>query len=134
MSQPNAANSIEMILAKQLSELLSVPLFLLDLDGRLLHYNQDASTLLGERVEAEGEATRSERVRSIRLFDEDGSTIATLEEPILSVLERDLPESRRCWVRDRVSGLIEVELTAFPVRGLARETLGVMALLYPVNL
>ena len=122
-----------MILAKQLSELLSVPLFLLDLEGCLLHYNQDAATLLGERVESEGERTRTERVRSIRLFDEDGAEFATLEEPILSVLKRDLPENRRCWVRDRVSGLTEVELTAFPIRGLTHETLGVMALLYPVT-
>lgn len=132
MSELTPANSIELILAKQLSELLSVPLFLLDEGGRLLHYNHDASTLLGERGETEAELTRSERVKSIALYDEQKAVVSHLEEPMMSALQRGVPEHRHCWVKDRVSGYIEVELTAFPICGLTRDQLGVIALLYPV--
>ena len=132
MSDVQTGNAIELILAKQLSGLLSVPMFLLDVDGRLLHYNHDASTLLGERGGVDVERSRSERVRSIALYDEQGEVVSHLEEPMMSALERGLPEHRHCWVKDRVSGSMEVELTAFPICGLSRDQLGVIALLYPV--
>ena len=49
------AYAIEIILNRQLADCLAIPVFITDIDGNLLFYNEPAEEILGRRYEDTGE-------------------------------------------------------------------------------
>jgi PAS domain-containing protein len=121
---------VELILAKQWAGLLSVPVFLLDASGHLVFYNGDAASLLGKSPRDEDGLSRTEWVHDLPMRDEDGTVQDHLESPLTAVLASGRVEQRDCWILDRKQVLRPIQVTAFPIRGLAGTFLGVMALFF----
>ena len=50
-----ASQEIELILSRQLSEYLSVPMALIDHDGKMIYFNEAAGFILGKQFDENGE-------------------------------------------------------------------------------
>ena len=66
------AYAIEIILNRQLAECLSIPVFITDVAGNLLFYNEPAEEILGLRYEDTGEMPVAEWGTIFKNRDEEG--------------------------------------------------------------
>ena len=124
-SAPVSSRPLEFILARQLSELLSVPVLLFDPALRLVFFNDAAGLYLG------------------RSFNETGSLDAAAWRaafPITSDEEDPLVRASRCGLPvqcvvtlEGLSDRHRVRLTVWPLEGLKGDRLGLMATLHPAT-
>jgi PAS domain-containing protein len=128
MTQP-----IELILLRQCSSYLALPIWLMDHEGRLIFYNEGAEKLLGRRFEETGAIELQELGSLFVTTAEDGSPLASDELPIGVALLHRIPAHRRVRITgfDAVSRLLDV--TAFPVIGQGDRWLGAVAMFWEVE-
>ena len=121
--------SVEMILMRQLSGYLFVPVLIVDADGTVVFYNEPAEAILGVRFEETGRLRSDEAARLIELSDEPGAEAPV--RPIETALRQRQPaHARRRMLRraDRVR--LDVELTAFPLIDQDGRLLGAVAMFW----
>src|SRR5215510_4643082 len=109
---------VEMILARQLSGYLSVPVILLDAAGTVVFYNDPAERMLGVRFEETGRIEQEEANRLVELSDDPaGETRDAGRLMEIALKERRPVHARRFLLRrsDRVR--LQIEVTAFPLIG-----------------
>jgi PAS domain-containing protein len=121
---------IEVILTRQLAGYLTTPIFIIDPDGNLLYYNEPAQTILGKRFEDTGEMSAAEWGAVFVPMDEDGRPLSIEELPIIIALREHRPTSKRFAIigLDGTKRLIDV--TAFPLDGIADRHLGAVAMFW----
>jgi PAS domain-containing protein len=121
---------IEVILTRQLAGYLTTPIFIIDPDGNLLYYNEPAQTILGRRFEDTGELSAAEWGAIFTPMDEDGRPLLLEELPIIIALREHRPTSKRFAIigLDGTKRLIDV--TAFPLDGIADRHLGAVAMFW----
>lgn len=121
---------IEVILTRQLAGYLTVPIFIIDPDGNLLFYNEPAQTILGQRFEDTGEMAAEEWGSIFTPMDQEGRPLPLEELPIIIALTQHRPASRRFVIigLDGTRRLIDV--TAFPLDGIANRHLGAVAMFW----
>jgi PAS domain-containing protein len=127
MSMPQ--QSVEMILMRQLSGYLFVPVLIVDADGTVIFYNEPAEAILGVRFEETGRLSSDEAARLIELSDDPGAEPPV--RPIEAALRQRQPaHARRRMLRraDRVR--LQVELTAFPLIDQDGRLLGAVAMFW----
>lgn len=125
---------IEVILTRQLAGYLTIPVFIIDPDGNLLYYNEPAQAILGQRFEDTGEMAAEEWGSIFTPMDEDGRILAVDELPIIIALREHHPATRRFAIigLDGMRRLIDV--TAFPLDGIADRHLGAVAMFWEARL
>lgn len=121
---------IEMILARQLAEYLSMAIFIVDPQGNLLFYNESAETILGRRFEETGEMPVDEWSTVFEPADEEGNPISPEELPLVIALSKRRSAHRDFWIRDLVDTPRHIEVTAFPLVGQADRFLGAVAIFW----
>src|SRR6478736_1815532 len=80
------AYPIELILSRQLAEVLAMPVFLTDTAGNLLFYNEPAEEILGKRYEDTGEMQVDEWGTIFKNKDDAGNAIPSEELPLVKTL------------------------------------------------
>jgi hypothetical protein len=120
-----SSRPLEFILARQWSELLSVPVLLFDPELRLVFFNDAAGLFLG------------------RAFNETGSLDASAWRaafPITSDGEDPLERASACGVPVQCVVMLEglsdrhrLRLTVWPFEGLKGDRVGLMATLHPAT-
>ncbi len=125
--------AVELILLRQLASYLSIPLFIMGPDEKLLFYNEAAETLVGQPF-AEAEQMALDDLGTIfQVVDEHGSAVPRDRMPLTVALR----ERRPVHVRLRGQGLDgtrrTIELTAFPLQGQAGRHLGAVAIFWEVD-
>ena len=107
---------LELILARNLVSIVSLAAFLVDVEGRIVFYNDAAAEILGSPFEEVGTMTREAWNARYGPFDEHGVPLPATELPLTLAIR----EGRPAYARLRIGGargLIEVEAGALPLTG-----------------
>ena len=126
------AHPIQIILTRQLSSYLSVPVFLVDPNGDLLFYNEPAEIILGRRFEETGKMSAEEWSSVFTPLDEDRQPILPENVPLRITLTTKRPAYRRFFISGLDGTLRHIEVTSIPISGLEGEFLGAAALFWEI--
>jgi PAS domain-containing protein len=121
---------LELILARSLISILSVPALLVDADGRLVFFNEAAGELIGAPFEEIGVLEPAEWNARYGPVDADGHPIPREDLPLSTAIRESRPAYGRYFVRME-SGMREIELGALPLAGPAGYQ-GAIMVLWPV--
>jgi PAS domain-containing protein len=109
---------LELIVARNLVSIVSLAALLVDVEGRIVFYNEAAASILGSPSEEIGTLTREEWNARYGPFDSHGGPLAADELPLAVAVREERPAVARLRVRgDR--GLLDVEAGALPLLGAA---------------
>jgi PAS domain-containing protein len=107
---------LELILARNLVSIVSLAALLVDVDGRIVFYNDAAAQIVGSPFEEIGTIPREDWNARYGPFDEDGVPLAAEKLPLTIAIREGRPAHARFRVRGE-SGMLEVEAGAFPLLG-----------------
>ncbi len=124
---------IEVILSRHLAEYLAMPIFIVDVDGNLIFYNEPAESILGLRYDETGTMPASEWATLFEPVDLQGKPIPPGELPLMIALTQRHPAHRALWIRGLPGELHQIEVTAFPLVGQAGRFLGAVAIFWEVS-
>jgi PAS domain-containing protein len=128
-----AQRDIETILTRQLASYLAIPIFLVDMQGTLVFYNESAELLLGLRFHETGEMPIDEWSVIFKPVDEHGAPITPNRLPLVIAIAEQRPAHRRFFIHGLDQTRRHIELTAFPLIGQAGRALGAVALFWEVG-
>jgi PAS domain-containing protein len=107
---------LELILARNLVSIVSLAALLVDVEGRIVFYNDAAAEIVGSPFEEIGTMTREEWNAHYGPFDEQGAPLPADELPLTVAVREGRPAYARLRIRgDR--GMMEVEAGALPLLG-----------------
>ncbi|HZT09986.1 MAG TPA: PAS domain-containing protein [Actinomycetota bacterium] len=121
---------IELILTRQLASYLAMPVFLVDMDGTLVFYNEPAERILGTRFEETGAMPASEWGTVFVPTDERGAALEPAELPLMVALREGRPAHGTLWIHALDSVPRHIEVTAFPLIGQTHERIGAVAIFW----
>ena len=124
------AYAIEIILNRQLAECLSIPVFITDIAGNLLFYNEPAEDILGLRYEDTGEMPVEEWGTIFKNRDEEGRPLPPEELPLVKTLKYKLPHHKTFWIESLKGKAEKIAVTAYPIIGRANTFLGAVAIFW----
>jgi PAS domain-containing protein len=124
---------IEIILTRQLASYLALPIFIVDLDGNLIFYNERAELILGQHFEETGEMPAETWATVFQPIDQKGESLSPEALPLMIALTERRPAHRRFWIRGLDNVLRHIEVSAFPIIGQADRHLGALALFWEVG-
>jgi PAS domain-containing protein len=107
---------LELILARNLVSIVSLAALLVDVDGRIVFYNDAAAQIVGSPFEEIGTIPREDWNARYGPFDEDGTPLPAEQLPLTIAIREGRPAHARFRVRGE-SGMLEVEAGAFPLLG-----------------
>jgi PAS domain-containing protein len=117
---PNQATGeeqpLELILARNLVSIVSLAALLVDVEGRIIFYNDAAAEIVGSPFEEIGTMTREAWNAKYGPFDERGVPLAADRLPLTLAIHEGRPAYARLRVRGE-RGLLEVEAGALPLLG-----------------
>lgn len=123
---------IEVILARQLADYLTTPIFIVDPQGNLLFYNGPAEKVLGLRFEETHEMPVEVWSSVFKPTDESGNPLNAESLPLVIAHTQRRPAHRGLWIRGMDGVPRRLEVTAIPLIGQAGGYLGAMAIFWEV--
>lgn len=123
---------IEVILSRHLAEYLSLPIFLVDPEGNLLYYNEQAEKVLGIRYDETGAMPASEWTTVFQPLDEDENILDPEKLPLMIALRNQHPAHRRFWIKGLDGQMRQIEVTAIPLIAQAQRFLGALAIFWEI--
>lgn len=124
------AQPIERILVRHLGSRLTVPLFLMDIEGTLVFYNEAAERLLGRRFDETGEMKFEEWTSVFAIRDDSGQPLEIDQLPLVRALRERRPAHTQFAITGLDGAVRTLEATAFPLRGQTDSRLGAVALFW----
>ena len=118
--------AIEMILLRQLSSYLMLPIWITDDQGNLIYYNEPAEDLLGKRFDVAGEIPAEELAEIFVTTDLDGSAIPNEELPLVIALTAQHPAHRVMRIKRFDGASRTIEVTSVPITGQGERFLGTL--------
>ncbi len=124
------AQPLELILARQFGDSLSMPFFLVDPEGNLLFYNEAAEGILGLRFTDTGGMRVEEWATMFRPTDLEGNPIPPEDLPLVRTLATRQPSHGSFYI-DNVKGeRVKITVTSFPLEGRPERYLGAIAMFW----
>lgn len=128
-----AQQPIELILLKQWATHIATPVWLMDVQGNLIFYNDPAESILGRRFDEVGEIHADELAEVFETTGLDGEPIPSQELPVVVALAEHNPAHRSLRIRRLDTGeSLEIAVTAIPIEGQGGTHFGVMALFWEI--
>ncbi len=121
---------VEVILMKQVASYLAMPIFLVDLAGTLIFYNEPAEALLGRRFDETGEMPLEEWGTVFVPVDAEGAVLAPHQLPLAVALAERRPAHGRFSITAGDGRRHDLAVTAFPLIGQNARELGAVALFW----
>jgi PAS domain-containing protein len=112
----DAERPLELILARNLVSILSIPAILVDADGRFVFFNEAAGELIGAPFEEIGVLEPEEWNARYGPIDSAGNPLPREDLPLTTAVRESRPAYGRFLVRAE-SGPLEVEAGALPLAG-----------------
>jgi PAS domain-containing protein len=125
-----ATFDLEIILSRQLAECLNTAMFIVDLKGNLVYYNEPAETILGRRFEDTGPMPVDVWATVFIPKSEDGRILQPQELPLVKTLETLAPAHGVFYITNRWDETHKLTVTSFPLTGLGNRNLGAVALFW----
>jgi PAS domain-containing protein len=123
-------HALQLIMARELSETIASPVFLVDAQGVLVYYNEPAEEILGLRYAEAGPLKPDEWGTKWKPEYLDGTPI-TLEKLPLTIA---IAQRRPAHMPFRITGIDgkkrTIEATAFPLMARADEYVGAVAIFW----
>jgi PAS domain-containing protein len=113
---PDDEKPLELVLARNLVSIVSLAALLVDVEGRIVFYNEAAADIVGSPFEEIGTLTREEWNTRYGPFDADGAPVPADELPLTIAVREGRPAFARLRLRGE-SGLLDVEAGALPLLG-----------------
>jgi PAS domain-containing protein len=107
---------LELILARNLVSIVAVAAAVIDVDGRIVFYNDAAAAIVGARFEDTGPLTRDRWTAETGPFDDEGRPVPYDDLPLTVAVREGRPVHDRLRIRGE-RGLVHVELAALPLLG-----------------
>jgi PAS domain-containing protein len=117
---------IEIILLRQLSSYLMLPVWITDEVGNLIYYNEPAEDLLGMRFDEAGEVGAEALADMFVTTHLDGSPIPNEDLPLVVALSERHPAHLPMKIRRLDGAPRTIELTALPIVGQGDRFLGTL--------
>lgn len=127
------AYEIEIILSRQLADCLSIPVFIIDVTGKLIFYNTPAEEVLGERFEETGEMAVEQWSVIFKPVDENNQEIAPEDLPLVKTLKDFLPYHRSFWIKSLKGDKERIALTSYPIINRENKFLGAVAMFWKIK-
>jgi PAS domain-containing protein len=124
------AQPIELILARQFGDSLSIPVFLVDPEGNLLFYNEPAEGIFGLRFGDTGGMRVEEWATIFKPTDVAGNLLPPEDLPLVQTLSTRRPSSGSFYIDNLKGDRMHITVTAFPVEGRPNRYLGAMAMFW----
>jgi PAS domain-containing protein len=124
------AHPIEVILLRELADHLATPIFIVDVGGDLLFYNEPAERLLGSRFDETGMMPFEEWATVFNPTDVHGAPMAPEELPLAIALHKREPAQGHFWIRGLDDVRRELIVTAIPLKGQWGDHLGACAIFW----
>ena len=121
---------IELILAQQLASYMSLPIFIVDVHGDLIFYNERAERILGRRFAETGTIPLAELATLFATTTEGGLPLANDALPITIAAVEGRPAQRSFWMRGLDHVTHHIDVTAFPLINEGGQQLGTVALIW----
>jgi PAS domain-containing protein len=115
---------IEIILLRQLSSYLMLPIWITDASGNLIYYNEPAEDLLGSRFDEVGEVGADALAEMFVTSHLDGSPLPNAELPLVIALTERHPAHLAMRIKRLDGAPRTIELTALPIMGQGNRFLG----------
>ncbi len=128
MSRP-----LELVMARQWVALLTTPVLLFDATGSLAFFNEAASVIMGRSFNECGPLKPAEWHAMFRIEDRTGALVPAGDSMLDQALSADGARQMTLLLRGLDGQRRSVGLTTFPIRGLDRSKVGVMAQLEQVG-
>lgn len=124
------AQPLELILARQFGDSLSMPCFLVDPEGNLLFYNEAAETIFGLRFGETGGMRVEEWATVFTPTDSDGNPIIPEDLPLVKTITTKSPAFGSFYIDSLKGERIHITVSSFPITGLPSRFLGSMAMFW----
>ena len=124
---------IELILIRQLADLIPTAMFLADPEGRLLYYNEPAASLAEVPFDDIGHCRIDRCMPTFVPTDSNGCRIADNAVPLLVALRAGQPIHQQLSVRTREGTSRSVAVTALPITALGGTRLGAVAICWETD-
>lgn len=108
---------IEIILSRQLADSLSMPVFITDIEGNLIYYNEPAEEILGKRFEETGVMPVEVWGKIFKPMDEFKTPIPAEELPLVKTLRNVYPYHKSFWIESLQGKSQKISVTSFPIIG-----------------
>jgi PAS domain S-box-containing protein len=119
-----------LILARDFASRLATPVFLVDVRGTVIYFNEAAERVLGRRYIEGGGMEAEEWSTLFAPSDDDGNPIELNALPLgVAILERH-PDHRMLRIRSTDGTERRIEVTAFPLFAHEDECLGAIAIFW----
>lgn len=126
-----AQHPIELILLKQWATHIATPVWIMDVEGNLVFYNEPAESLLGRRFDEAGELHAGELADLFVTTGLDGAAVANEELPVVVALTERHPAHGELRIQALDSGESrQIEVTAIPIEGQGGRHLGAFAVFW----
>lgn len=126
-----AAHEIEIILSRQWSDYLSIPVFITDPEGNLIYFNEPAEEILGKRFEDTGKMAMSEWGAVFSPVDADGKELAVDDLPLVRTLRTKKPAQGSFTISSLEGGTRHtISVVSFPITGMSEGHLGAIAIFW----
>lgn len=129
-SRVMAQKEIELILTRQLVSCLSMPAFIVDVDGNLIFYNEAAERVLGQKFDETGEMSADGWSTIFLPTDDDGAAVPPEDLPLRIALRDRRPAHKAIWIRGMDGPRRRIEITALPLIGQGSRFLGGLAMFW----
>ncbi len=129
-----AHQPIELILARQFADSMSMAVFLVDPVGNLLFYNEAAEGILGIRFAETGSMPVEEWASIFAPTDADGNHLPPDGLPLVQTLSTQKPAHGSFYIDNKKNRKLYITVTAFPIEGRPNRYLGAMALFWKTEL
>ncbi len=128
-----AQHPIELILLKQWATHIAMPVWIMDVEGNLVFYNEPAEGLLGKRFDEAGELHADELADLFVTTGVDGAPIANKELPVVVALTEHHPAHAELRIQTLDGESRQIEVTAIPIEGQGERHLGAFAVFWEVS-
>lgn len=108
---------IEIILSRQLADSLSMPVFITDIEGNLIYYNEPAEEILGNRFEETGVMPVEVWGKIFKPMDEFKTPLSPEELPLVKTLRNVYPYHKTFWIESLQGKPQKISVTSFPIIG-----------------
>ncbi|MCI0346647.1 MAG: PAS domain-containing protein [Chloroflexi bacterium] len=124
------AHAVELILARQLSSGLTVPVLLVDARGDTLFYNEPAEAIFGRRFDEIDALPFEERAVLLAPRRENGEPLPVDQLPGMIAMRERRPAHAEIYIHGLDGVLRAVEATAIPIESAGGHVLGTFVVMW----